>query len=120
MNRITEMIKNFLSKANSALNKTYDKWIYSKCYSEQEYACKAAFGNCSGCKGKNHDCPYNFKALEQQETQGYIFEKLICENHNGKPYYHIQYLNEKGERHIGYSSYKLDCISEFLREYFIK
>lgn len=49
---------------------------------------------------------------------GRIFEKLICENHNGKPYYSIQYI-ENGERHIGYSSYKLDCVSEWLREYFI-
>lgn len=47
------------------------------------------------------------------------FEKLLCANYNGKPYYEIQYINENGERHIGYSSYKLDYISDFLKEYFI-
>lgn len=47
-----------------------------------------------------------------------VFEKIIVEDHNGKPYYSIQYV-ENGERHIGYSSYKLDYVSEWLREYFI-
>ena len=47
-----------------------------------------------------------------------IFEKLICANHNGRPYYEIQYI-ENGERHIGYSSYSLDVISEYLTNYFM-
>lgn len=47
-----------------------------------------------------------------------IFEKLICANHNGRPYYEIQYI-ENGERHIGYSSYNLDVISEYLTNYFM-
>ena len=61
MKKIIEIIKNVLSKTKNLVDKAYDKWIYSQCYSSQEYACNAAFGNCSGCKGKNDDCPYNFK-----------------------------------------------------------
>lgn len=39
---------------------------------------------------------------------------------SGKPYYSIRYLNkDDGVIHIGYSSYKLNIISEFLKEYFM-
>lgn len=55
---------------------------------------------------------------ENQTPNERVFEKLICENNNGKPYYSIQYI-ENGERHIGYSSYNLDAISDYLNKYFI-
>lgn len=48
-----------------------------------------------------------------------IFEKIICNYHDGKPYYEIQYISENGERNIGYSSYNLDCVSEWLKQYFM-
>ena len=38
--------------------------------------------------------------------------------HKGKPYYEIEY-EENGEIHIGFSSYNLEVISEYIRDYFV-
>ena len=38
--------------------------------------------------------------------------------YKGKPYYSIKYI-ENGEEYVGYSSYSLQVISEFLKKYFI-
>ena len=49
-----------------------------------------------------------------------IFEKLICEKHDKGNYYSIQYLNlNDGSHHIGYSSYSLDIVSDYIKNYFI-
>lgn len=49
-----------------------------------------------------------------------IFEKLICEKHDKGNYYSIQYLDlNDGLHYIGYSSYSLDVISEYIQKYFI-
>lgn len=48
------------------------------------------------------------------------FEKLICEKHDKGNYFSIQYLDKSdGVHHIGYSSYSLDVISKYIKEYFI-
>ena len=38
--------------------------------------------------------------------------------YKGKPYYSIKYI-EKGEEYVGYSTYSLQVMSEFLKKYFI-
>ena len=38
--------------------------------------------------------------------------------YKGKPYYSIKYI-ENGEEYVGYSTYSLRVISEFLKKYFI-
>ena len=38
--------------------------------------------------------------------------------YRGKPYYEIRY-KENGEEHIGYGTYNLKVLSEFLRDYFL-
>ena len=49
-----------------------------------------------------------------------IFEKLICEKLEKGDYYSIQYLDlNDGNNHIGFSSYSLDIVSEYIKEYFI-
>lgn len=49
-----------------------------------------------------------------------IFEKLICEKHDKGNYYSIQYLDlNDGSHHIGYSSYSLDIVSDYIKNYFI-
>lgn len=51
------------------------------------------------------------------------FMKLTVRNSNGKPYYSIIYLkfddNGVGHDFQGYSSYSLDVISDYLKEYFM-
>lgn len=48
------------------------------------------------------------------------FIEIINTGTKDKPYYEIKYLDRiTGKVHIGYSSYKLDVLSEFLREDFI-
>lgn len=48
------------------------------------------------------------------------FKKLTAKKMDGENYYSIHYLDETdGEIHIGFSSFGLDVISEFLKEYFI-
>ncbi len=55
-----------------------------------------------------------------EENYNYEFIEIIVEDMSGKPYYSIRYLNkDDGVIHIGYSSYKLNIISEFLKEYFM-
>jgi len=47
------------------------------------------------------------------------FIEIINTGTDEKPYYEIKYLDRvTGITHIGYSSYKLDVLSEFLREDF--
>ena len=38
--------------------------------------------------------------------------------YKGKPYYSIKYI-ENGEEYVGYSTYSLRVMSEFLKKYFI-
>ena len=48
------------------------------------------------------------------------FIEIINTGTKDKPYYEIKYLDRiTGKVHIGYSSYKLDVLSEFIREDFI-
>lgn len=55
-----------------------------------------------------------------EEKYDYQFIELVVEDMSGRPYYSIKYFNKgDGKIHIGYSSYKLEFISEFLREYFM-
>lgn len=50
-----------------------------------------------------------------RETDGYPYYT------DGKPhpYYEIHYI-ENGEHHVGYSSYSIKQVSEYLKEFFIK
>ena len=58
-----------------------------------------------------------------QPEQDREFIKLTVRNSNGRPYYSIIYLefdnNGVGHDFEGYSSYSLDVISDFLKEYFM-
>lgn len=45
------------------------------------------------------------------------FVKLTVRPINGKPYYSIVYIKD-GCEYEGYSSYNLDVISDYLRQYF--
>lgn len=47
------------------------------------------------------------------------FVEILVRDIDGKPYYEIHYI-ENGEHHIGYSSYKIKIVSEYLKEFFIK
>ena len=48
----------------------------------------------------------------------YTFKRLTSTMFNGKLYYSIVYEKD-GEEHEGYSSFSLDVISDFLKEYFL-
>lgn len=51
----------------------------------------------------------------------YEFKKLTAENFDDENYYSIHYLDKTdGKIHIGFSSFSLDVISDFLKEFFIK
>ena len=45
---------------------------------------------------------------------------LSCNNpeYNGKPYYSIKY-RVNGQEYVGYSTYKLEVLSQYLKEYFL-
>ena len=60
----------------------------------------------------------NHKILDEQKNKSNnskIFKKLIIDK---KGYYSIIY-DENGEEYEGYSSFSLDIISDFLKEYFL-
>ena len=63
-----------------------------------------------------------YKAIEclssSQPERNTEFVKLTVRDINGKPYYSIIYL-EDGNEFEGYSSYSLDVVSDYLKEYFI-
>ena len=46
------------------------------------------------------------------------FREILVRECFGRPYYEILY-KEDGKMHVGYSSYKLDKVSEWLKEFFI-
>lgn len=46
------------------------------------------------------------------------FKEILVRECFGRPYYEILY-KEDGQMHVGYSSYKLDKVSEWLKEFFI-
>lgn len=46
------------------------------------------------------------------------FREILVRECFGRPYYEILY-KEDGQMHVGYSSYKLDKVSEWLKEFFI-
>lgn len=49
----------------------------------------------------------------------YIPDDLVTyKEYVGKPYYEIMY-EENGEVIVGFGSFKIDCISEWINEYFI-
>lgn len=45
-------------------------------------------------------------------------EIVTYKKHRGKPYYSIQY-EENGEEYIGFGTYNIDVLSEYLKKYFI-
>lgn len=55
-----------------------------------------------------------------------IFQEIVVEypsytiypEYKGKPYFSIKYM-ENGQEFIGYSTYKPEVLSEFLKEYFM-
>lgn len=50
----------------------------------------------------------------------YEFKKLTAENFDDENYYSIYYLDKTdGKIHIGFSSFSLDVISDFLKKFFI-
>lgn len=65
-------------------------------------------------------------ASAQSAQHGRIFQEIVVEypsycvysEYKGKPYFSIKYT-ENGQEFIGYATYKLEVLSEFLKEYFI-
>ena len=55
----------------------------------------------------------------EDNTDDLIFEKLICEKHDKGNYYSIQYLDLNDKKHTGFSSYSLDIVSDYIKNYFI-
>jgi hypothetical protein len=59
----------------------------------------------------------------QPDENDQEFIKLTVRNSNGRPYYSIIYLeydkNGVGHDFVGYSSYSLDVISDYLKKYFM-
>ena len=63
-----------------------------------------------------------------QPDQTRIFVELVVEypdpelcpykEYKGKPYYSIKYI-KNGESYVGYSTYNLEVLSQYLKEYFI-
>lgn len=62
----------------------------------------------------DHNAVTRTKSLGDME-----FVEILIRDIDGKPYYEIHYI-ENGEHHIGYSSYNIKIISEYLKEFFIK
>ena len=49
------------------------------------------------------------------------FSRLLAKNINGKPYYEIEYKDVQTQKtHIGYSSFDINTISNYLSEYFVQ
>lgn len=59
------------------------------------------------------DYPKNVYKKKSKE-----FKEILVRECFGRPYYEILY-KEDGNMHVGYSSYKLDKVSEWLKEFFI-
>lgn len=53
------------------------------------------------------------------ENKNLEFIEIQVHGTKDKPYYEIHYT-ENGEQHIGYSSYNIKCVSDWLKEFFIK
>lgn len=53
------------------------------------------------------------------ENKNLEFVEIQVHGTKDKPYYEIHYI-ENGEHHIGYSSYNIKYVSDWLKEFFIK
>ena len=47
------------------------------------------------------------------------YPKITDEEHKGKPYYSIKYIENGKDKIIGFGTYKIDVFSRYIREYFI-
>lgn len=57
-------------------------------------------------------------SLSKEFKKSKEFKEILVRECFGRPYYEILY-EEDGQMHVGYSSYKLDKVSEWLKEFFI-
>lgn len=68
------------------------------------------------------------EAVDTQQKSTRTFIELIVEypspelctykEYKGKPYYSIKYV-ENGEKYVGYGTYKLEVLSQYLKKYFM-
>lgn len=68
----------------------------------------------------------NLSPVQSESTR--IFVELVVKHPDprvctykeyiGKPYYSIKYI-ENGETHVGYGTYSLDVLSQYLKDYFM-
>lgn len=67
--------------------------------------------------GRSEVCPLQYS--EDNNDNREFIEILVNNTPNkDKPYYEIHYI-ENGEHHIGYSSYNIKIVSEYIRDFFI-
>jgi hypothetical protein len=65
-------------------------------------------------------------AIQLEQQQGRVFKEIVVEylsysiypEYIGKPYFSIKYM-ENGQELIGYGTYRLEVLSEYLKEYFM-
>lgn len=59
-------------------------------------------------------------SAQPEQQHGRVFKGIVVEypEYKGKPYFSIKYT-ENGQEFIGYSTYKLEVLSEYLKEYFM-
>lgn len=57
-------------------------------------------------------------ARVKRVLNGMEFVEILKHDIDGEPYYEIHYI-ENGEHHIGYSSFNIKVVSEYLKEFFI-
>lgn len=65
-------------------------------------------------------------SAQPEQQHGRVFKGIVVEyseyciypEYKGKPYFSIKYA-ENGQEFIGYSTYKLEVLSEYLKEYFM-
>lgn len=81
--------------------------------------------NCSDCiynpmcgLAAKMDTHSNIKCKDFKNKPKLKFEEIDISDLSGRPYYSIIYW-DGDEKHCGYSSYSIEIISEFLKEYFM-
>jgi hypothetical protein len=68
----------------------------------------------------------NLPSAQPEQQHGRVFKGIVVAypsynaypEYKGKPYFSIKYT-ENGQEFIGYSTYKLEVLSEYLKEYFM-
>lgn len=91
---------------------TYIQGINLNCEIDLCSECNSSLGQWLKTKPENQ---INKEELKENN----LFRNLLVRHTESGPYYEIEYFDKKDNKvHIGYSSYKLDVISDYLRKYF--